>query len=415
MTRVVSRTWLHALSRTMLLLIAVAGALGAQRPIDWSTHPVVLITIGQGDEVFEKFGHNSIAVWDDAAGQPLVYNWGMFDFQQPNFLGRFLTGDTKYWMQPFTMAQTLDLYQRLNRTVTAEEIQLTPTQKARLVAMLADNAREENKFYRYDYYRDNCSTRARDAIDAVTGGALKRAMTAQPGQGSYRFHTRRLLDYSAPLYFGAEMVLGVDADTPLTGWQEAFLPQSLSESLRRIELPAAEGLPNRPLVLPIDTLFRAERDAEPRTVSLKLGMALVIGLLLAMVLAGLARLGRVGAFVALAGWSVVTAILGTVLLLAWFATQHVFMANNPTVALLNPVWLLGIVAAVMVLRGGVSRGVRSALRWLLVVGVIGTAGAVLLGHAGSALELAMLVLPSHAAIAYIADRNRRAEAVAASA
>ena len=146
MTRAVRRAWLQTLSRTLLLLVTVAGALRAQRAIDWSTHPVVLITIGQGDEVFEKFGHNSIAVWDDAAGQPLVYNWGMFDFQQPNFLGRFLTGDTKYWMEPFTMAQTLDLYQRLNRTVTAEEIQLTPPQKARLVAMLAVNAREENKF-----------------------------------------------------------------------------------------------------------------------------------------------------------------------------------------------------------------------------------------------------------------------------
>ncbi|MBC7842355.1 MAG: DUF4105 domain-containing protein [Gemmatimonadaceae bacterium] len=415
MTHARSRTWLTILSRTMLLVAVVVNVLAAQREIDWSRRPVLLITMGQGDEVFEKFGHNAIAVWDDAAGQPLAYNWGMFDFDQPNFLGRFLTGDTKYWMQPFTMAQTLDQYQRLNRTVTVQEIQLTPTQKAKLVALLADNAREENKFYRYDYYRDNCSTRARDAIDAVTGGAIKRAMTAQPGQGSYRWHTRRLLAYSDPLYFGAEMVLGVDADAPLSGWQEAFLPQSLSESFRRIELPAAEGLPARPLVLPIDTLFRAPRDAEPRAVSLKLGMSFVIGVLLALVLAGLGRLGRVGAFVAMAGWSLTAAILGSMLLLAWFATQHMFMANNPTVALLNPVWLVGIVAAVMVLRGGVSRGMRSVLRWLLVVAVIGTAGAVLLGHAGSALELALLVLPSHAAVAYLADRNRRAEPMGARA
>ena len=240
-------------------------------------------------------------------------------------------------------------------------------------------------------------------------------MTAQPGQGSYRWHTRRLLAYSDPLYFGAEMVLGVDADRPLTGWQEAFLPQSLSESLRRIELPAAEGLPNRPLVMPVDTLYRAQRDAEPHTVSLKLGMALVVGVLLAMMLAGLARMGRVFACIALAGWSLVSALLGTVLLLAWFATQHVFMANNPTVALLNPGWLIGVVAAVMVLRGGVPHAVRSALRWLLVVAVIGTAGAVLLGHAGSALELAMLVLPSHAAVAYIADRHRRVDPMVARA
>ena len=401
--RATSRTAL----RCALLASALAGALPAQRAIDWSQRPVLLMTMGQGDEVFEKFGHNALVVWDDAAGQPLVYNWGMFDFNQPNFIGRFLSGDTRYWMQPFTMGQTLGLYQRLNRTVTMQELQLTAAQKARLVSMLADNAREENKFYRYDYYQDNCSTRVRDAIDAVTGGALKRVMTAQPGQGSYRWHTRRLLAYSTALYLGAEMVLGVDADTPLTGWQEAFLPQSLSESVRRVELAASDGLPARPLVLPVDTLFRAERDAEPRDVSLKLPIAIVIGVLLAILIAGLARLGRVGAFVAIAGWSVVSALVGCVLLYMWLFTKHVFMANNPSVALLNPVWLVGLAAAVMVLRGGVNTGVRSSLRWLLVMAVIGTAGAVLLGHAGSGLELAALVLPAHAAVVYAADRFRR--------
>jgi hypothetical protein len=387
---------------------AWAGAVPAQRAIDWSTRPVLLMTMGQGEEVFEKFGHNAVVVWDDRFGQPLVYNWGMFDFNQPNFIGRFLSGDTKYWMEPWSIDQTMAQYKRLDRTVTVQELQLTPTQKAKLVEILATNALEENKWYRYDYYRDNCSTRARDAIDVVTGGALKRAMMAQPGEGSYRSQTRRLLAYSAPLYFGAQMVLGVDADVPLSGWQEAFLPRSLAASLTRIELPAAEGLPARPLVLPADTLFTADRGPEPRDVSLKLGLAIVIGVAVAGVLALLSRAGRVGAAFAIGTWSLVSAILGTGLLLAWFATQHVFMRNNPTVALLNPAWLVGMPAAVMAARGGVPRGLRSALRWLLIAGVIGTAGAVLLGHAGSALEMAALFLPSHAAVVFAVDRWRSA-------
>ena len=193
----------RVLQRTLLsgaaLLLAVSGEMHAQRAIEWSRRPVLLLTMGQGEEVFEKFGHNAIVVWDDQAGMPLVYNWGMFDFEQPNFISRFLSGDTRYWMQPFSWEQTLNLYQRLDRTLIAQELQLTPSQKARLVIMLRENALEANKFYRYDYYRDNCSTRARDAIDAVTNGALKRAMEAQPGQGSYRWHTRRLLAYNTPL------------------------------------------------------------------------------------------------------------------------------------------------------------------------------------------------------------------------
>ena len=65
----------RAVRRALTLLAGLAvlgGALPAQRPIDWSARPVLLLTIGQGDEVFEKFGHNSIAIWDDEAGQPLV-------------------------------------------------------------------------------------------------------------------------------------------------------------------------------------------------------------------------------------------------------------------------------------------------------------------------------------------------------
>ncbi len=401
----------RATLRLFLLLAVSAGvltdALSAQAEIDWSTQPVLLMTMGQGEEVFEKFGHNAIVVWDEAAGQPLVYNWGMFDFAQPNFIGRFLTGDTKYWMEPRSFESTIQQYRYLNRTVTVQALRLTPAQKARLVALLVENAKDANKYYRYDYYRDNCSTRVRDALDAVTGGALKRAMQAQPGQGSYRWHTRRLLAYSAPLYFGAELVLGVDADAPLTGWQEAFLPQSLSESVKRIELPAAEGMPARVIVGPVDTLFRATRSEEPAGVGPKVPLAAAIGTLLGLVLLGLSRLGRGGAVVAIALWSVLVALVGTALLLAWFATQHVFMANNPTVALASPVWLIGVAAAVMVMRGGVTTGVRSALRWLLVIAVIGTAGAVLLGHAVSAFEMAALLLPGHAAVVAAADRYRR--------
>ena len=404
------RQWVRASLALLLALASVAGPpLGAQRSIDWSTKPVFLMTMGQGDEVFEKFGHNALVVWDDVMNQPLVYNWGMFDFAQPNFIGRFLTGDTKYWMAPSTLEGTLAQYRQLNRTVTLQQLNLTPTQRQRLVQMLATNALEANKYYRYDYYRDNCSTRARDAIDAVTGGALRQAMQSQPGQGSYRWHTRRLLAYSTPLYLGSELVLGVDADMPLTGWEEAFLPGPLSASVQRIELPAAEGLPLRSLAQPVDTLFRAARDPAPTTVTPRIASAALVGIVLATLLLGLSRLGKVGAAIGIGVWSVTSAIVGTVLLLAWFATKHVYMANNPSVALLNPAWLLGLVAAVMVARTGATRSVRSAMRWLLVIGVAGAAGAVLLGHGMSAIELAALVLPGHAAAVYATDRYRRAD------
>jgi hypothetical protein len=408
---------MSSLGRTVLALLLAIIALGgsplaAQRAIDWSTKPVFLMTMGQGEEVFEKFGHNALVVWDDVMGQPLVYNWGMFDFAQPNFIGRFLTGDTKYWMAPATLESTMAQYRQLNRTVTLQHLNLTPSQRQQLMQLLATNALEENKYYRYDYYRDNCSTRVRDALDTVTGGALQRGMQSQPGQASYRWHTRRLLAYSTPLYLGSQLVLGVDADTPLTGWEEAFLPGRLADAVSRIELPAAEGLPARLLTAAPDTVFRAVREPEPRTAPSHIASAAFMGLVIGTLLLGLTRLGTVAAAVGVALWSLLSVITGTVLLLAWFATKHVYMANNPSVALLSPAWIVGVVAAVMLLRGGVTRGVRSALRWLLVIAVAGTAGAVLSGHSVSALEIAALVLPGHAAAVYASDRYRRITAAA---
>lgn len=104
------RPWCRAALHTVILCLVMGSPLRAQPPIDWSTKPVFLMTMGQGTEVFERFGHNAIVVWDDVMGQPLVYNWGMFDFDQPNFIARFLTGDTKYWMEPRTLEGTLAQY-----------------------------------------------------------------------------------------------------------------------------------------------------------------------------------------------------------------------------------------------------------------------------------------------------------------
>ncbi|MCU0625991.1 MAG: DUF4105 domain-containing protein [Gemmatimonadaceae bacterium] len=398
------------------MAVAAAGVVQAQAspamPAPGDTTPVTLVTMGQGDAVWERFGHNALIVpapW----GTPLAYNWGMFDFKQPNFLGRFLLGDTRYWMEPFPVAPMLDAYRADNRTLVAQQLALTPAQRSALVAALAVNAEEANKYYRYDYYRDNCSTRPRDALDAVLGGVLRPQLARMPGTGSYRWHTRRILHDNLPLYFGAQLVLGVDADAPLTAWEEAFLPQSFAASLRRVELPAADGLPVRMLVAREDTIFRAERPPERMEAPTRLPIAMFVGTLLAAALLIVGR-GPRGAALAVGGWSTLAVLLGGVLLFAWFLTRHAYMRNNPSVALVHPAWVIGIVAAVACWRGTVSRacwrgtvsrGVRSAMRWLLVVAVVGSAGAALAGHAGSALEMAALFLPAHAAAAFLVDRE----------
>src|SRR5688500_18521265 len=136
---------------------------------------VYLLTIGQGDEVWELFGHNAIWIKDRSDGSDMTYNWGMFDVNQPNFLGRFLTGNTSYWMEGIGLESMLQSYTQRNRSLLAQELNLTPEQRLLLKQALETNTLPQNKFYRYDYYRDNCSTRLRDMLDRALGGQLQTA------------------------------------------------------------------------------------------------------------------------------------------------------------------------------------------------------------------------------------------------
>src|SRR3982751_4592367 len=152
---------------------------------------VYLLTFGWGEAVWERFGHNAIWIKDRARGTDMTYNWGMFDFNQPHFIWRFVTGDTRYWMEPIDLQAMVRYYRQFNRSILAQELNLTPPQRLELQQYLMVNALPQNKFYRYDYYRDNCSTRLRDALDHALGGQLQTSTVSRKTDGSYRWHTQR--------------------------------------------------------------------------------------------------------------------------------------------------------------------------------------------------------------------------------
>jgi len=99
---------------------------------------IMLVTFGQGELVWERFGHNAIWVHDRALGTDVTYDWGNFSFRQPDFLGRFLTGDTNFWMEGKDANALVDFYRQLGRTITLQRLNLSPEQKQRLRDDLRD-------------------------------------------------------------------------------------------------------------------------------------------------------------------------------------------------------------------------------------------------------------------------------------
>jgi len=162
-----------------LLLLTLLPATGAAQqtaaPSDGSTLSIALVTMGPGERVWERFGHNALWVRDSVTGFDRVYNYGMFSFQQEGYVGRFLQGRLLYWMKGFESAPHFAAYVAADRSLWVQELNLTPEQRAELADFLAWNDTPENRFYRYDYYLDNCSTRIRDAIDRVLGGRIREA------------------------------------------------------------------------------------------------------------------------------------------------------------------------------------------------------------------------------------------------
>lgn len=390
------RRWLSALALAIAFMVSgrvsSLAAQGTEPPSPPGVNAVVdslrairgarlsisLLTYGPGDEVFERFGHVALVVRDSVTGEDIAFNWGMFDFDQPNFLVNFLTGDTKYWMAGFNTQAFNELYRRQNRRIRRQELAFTPVEKAALFDFVAWNAREENKFYRYDYYRDNCATRIRDAIDRVLGGALKPELDA-PGEGhSWRGETARITASDLPTYAGIEIALGRSADKTLSKWDEVFLPDYLADHLATFVVRRPDGSRNR-LVSSDSVIFAADRVPLPTEEPSRVATAALLGLTLAGLIAALAdakqRIARVMLSVGVALWYVLGGVLGTLLLLAGTVTKHApYMGSNLTLLQLHPLMLVATWPVAMALvrnvRGRTAIGISLVLALLSLAGVV---------------------------------------------
>ncbi|MGH7515715.1 MAG: DUF4105 domain-containing protein [Gemmatimonadales bacterium] len=317
---------------------------------------VFLMTFGPGRQVWERFGHNAIWIHDPADSTDLAYNYGLFDFHQQNFLVRFARGQMWYWMAGFPAAAYVAQYERDNRSIWIQELELPPRAKVQLQEFLRWNAEPEHRYYHYDYYRDNCSTRVRDAIDRVLNGAIRRQTDTVPAGTTYRFHTQRLTA-NDPLIFTALLAaLGPGVDRTITAWDEMFLPLKMRSWVRTVSVPGPDGR-SLPLVRSERTIFESSAlpppDAPPNWLPryLLLGLAIAGGVVLLARRARTSAVARFG-FLAWTGcWLVVTGLAGLILAGLWGLTDHVMAYRNENLLQLDPLALALLPAAFAAVRG----------------------------------------------------------------
>lgn len=416
----------------VLLLLAPGGAGGAgarEAPTSSSPHPLAasaqevpgdapdtgtaepgselrvwLVTIGPGTAIWERFGHNALRVLDTRTGYDASYNWGIFDFNQADFVPRFLRGEMLYMMAPFASEPMVEMYRSAGREVMLQELDLTPAQRLELRDFAERNALPGNREYYYDYFLDNCSTRVRDLLDRVLRGALFEQFGSAATGTSYRYHTRRLTQPDPMLFTGMDILLGTPGDRPITRWAEMFIPMTLRDAARDVSVDHGGGV-MRPLVISEEIVAESRVASEPEQAPRWWPWYLVLGILLgtAMVWGGRTaaaggRLARIAFGTAGAVWGLAAGFSGLILVLVLF-TDHRFMVWNENLFLLNPVSLVLAVLVPLALGRPSLRPVASSLA--LVVALLGLAG-ILAGLAPfaiqqNALETA-LFLPIHAGL-----------------
>jgi hypothetical protein len=389
----VYRCTLRLLLAVVLLLApgarSVAQEVAVREP--GSELTVYLATMGQGDAVWEKFGHNAIWIRDAATRTTIAYNYGIFDFYQERFVPRLMQGDMLYSMGLAEANEEVARYAHFNRSVWLQRLNLTPAQRHALREFLEWNWLPQNRDYRYDYFRDNCSTRVRDALDRALGGALRAQLEGVRTGATYRSHSLRLTAASPATYTGLVLGLGLPTDRPIDAWEETFVPMELMRHMRDVRVPGPDGA-LVPLVDEEVTAFQAERADPPADAPRRWHFFLILGLLTAGALLVLAhaarssRFARFGLASALFFWGLVTGFFGLILAMLWLFTDHTAAYPNLNLLHVNPLGLLLAITAPLGLAAGGIRFRRSARI------------AVMTAIAMSALSLLCVVLHMFAAL-----------------
>jgi hypothetical protein len=321
----------------LLLLACCLPALAAPR--------IGVVTMQPGEIFFERFGHNAIVVDDPAAGPALSYNFGFFDPAEPGFHARFVRGEMRYRLVVLPLAEDLAYYRSVGRGVSIQWLDIDDHAATRLAERLAWNARPENASYPYDYFRDNCSTRVRDALDSALEGALARQLQGRSQGNTFRSEAVRLARPDPLMALGFDLGLGPSADRPNALWEDAFVPMRLAHSLRGLRL--ADG---RPLVVAEEVLLPHHLPPEPEPRRVAWWPWLLAGVALAMLAWRLRARPRAVAWAALGFWTL-CALLGALMLYIWLGTGHRFGWSNHNLLLLNPLCLLLLPGAWRIARG----------------------------------------------------------------
>ncbi len=295
----------------LCLLLLLPAGLFAQE--DSSRLRISLLTCGPGDEIWAQFGHTAIRVTDSAMGTDLVYNYGTFSFG-PGFEIQFMRGKLLYYVSYYPYEHFLAEYADPQRRVEEQVLHIKGDEKKAIQDYLVDNAKEENRYYKYDFFFDNCATRIRDAFpmavdkDFAYGSTLpadsKLTFRQIMNEYFYRVHFERL---------GCNLLLGSPIDKVMTESEVMFLPDFLRDGMAGARVGGKK-------IAPETTVLFEGPGKVPAGPNWPL---IVLSIAAALTIMGIAvpRFKLLGDFMGFL-FLFITGLLGCLMLVMWLWTDH---------------------------------------------------------------------------------------------
>lgn len=285
---------------------------------------VSLLTAMPGEDIYQLEGHSGLRIVDESTGRDITVNWGIFDFDSPNFVYRFVSGQTDYLCCAYPTEKFFETYRREGRAVVEQTLDLDSIEQARLQQLVYLNLLPENRTYRYNYVKDNCATRPLEIVERAIG---KKLLSDAEAQTTFRSEMKRYHDLYPWYQFGIDLALGGGIDRPITEREKAFAP---------VELMAQ--LADNPLVVETRTYGRQTVEFKP-TPRYLTPMAVGVLVLLLALTAAFWRGWRVFASV----YFSVAFLAGLLLTFLVFISTHEATSPNVLLLWLNPFCLLGAI------------------------------------------------------------------------
>ena len=301
-----------------------------------------LITCTPHEEVYSLYGHTAIRYRDLGTGQDLAFNYGVFNFNAPHFVLRFVLGKTDYELGIIPTNIFCKYYRDWGSEVTEQVLDLTAEEKANITVALSRNLRPENRIYRYNFFYDNCSTRPRDIIERNMLGQIVYT-PREDFEPSYREMIHELTAHHEWATFGNDLLLGLKADLKTDYRQQEFLPMNLQHDFDHAQVFANGEY--RPLVKERRTLVKGGVQIREKDFPLSPTVCFLLLVALSFFIAGLEYKRKRCLVWFDATLMALTGLTGTLLFVMLFS-EHPTTSTNLQILLLNPLSLLFIPAVV---------------------------------------------------------------------